>query len=176
MLELSRAKDMNITDGFKIIEGVKELSGKRISLISDTVTTTLYTCQPAHNCVWKKKRISWTIAQSFFLPKKNWCVAELRVFVEFEYNGCDINIARLTLAPESFVSWYNDRSTYALTAKGHSSKITGKSGCPGCCRQSACVIFDVEVEATFDFVRIGVDSWEVSIFGDGDFRPEQKLS
>ncbi len=156
-----------IGTGISIIKGVTDaLSGKRISLTSDHVSTDFYKCDTT-KCQWKEKDEPWLISSANMWPIKRWRVAELHVYISFEYNGCDINNARLRLANETFMKWYNDRATYKVAAQGSASRLRGDSGCPKCCSQSACVVFDVQIAATWDFIRSGVESYEVKICGDG---------
>lgn len=176
MQEKEENKTMGPEVGIEIISGIKDaLSGKGITLFTDKVSAVIHNCLPTSNCEWKEKDVIWSVESGYMYmsPFRNWKVAKLDIYISFEHNGCDVNNARLRLSTKNYISWYNDRTTLSVKATGNVSKISGASGCPKCCTKSTCVIFDVQIDTAWDFVRVKGESWQVRICGDGnvDIKP-----
>jgi hypothetical protein len=86
------------------------LGGKGISLQSDHVSTSFFE-SASDPCQWHEKDEVWVIESGYNWPFRHWLADKVAVHVRFEYNGCDVNNAWLTLSSTSFIKWYNDKAS-----------------------------------------------------------------
>ena len=151
----------------EVAKGATELlAGKGFTLQSDYVTTKFSKCKP-NECPWKKKEVLQRLDSGYNWPFRGWLADEVWVLILFEYDGCDVNNARLTLSPKSFSKWYNDKALFSISAKGAASRITEASGCLVCCERAAVVEFDVYLDSRYDLVKADVLRWTVRLSGNG---------
>lgn len=148
---------------------VESLGRKGYSLQSDAVTTHFSDCKSGV-CSWKSKSELWLVMSGYNWPFRRWISDELYLMILFEYDGCDINNARLALSAKSHTAWYNDKATFSITAKGAASRLTAESGCPTCCKRAAIVEFDVTLDSKYDFVETNVQRWTVRLSANGDIQ------
>jgi hypothetical protein len=142
------------------------LGGKGISLQSDHASTSFFE-SASDRCQWHEKDEIWVIECGYNWPFRHWLADKVAVHVRFEYNGCDINNARLTLSSTSFIKWYNDKASFQISATGAASKLRAPSGCTEGCEGSVVVEFDVALAASYDFVQTGNRFWTASIGANG---------
>jgi len=145
------------------------LGGKGFTLQSDYVTTRFSKCNSIE-CPWQKKEYLWCLSKGFNWPFYKWLADEVWVYVIFEYDGCDVNNARLTLSPKSYSKWYNDKTVFNIFAKGGVSRIDENSGCSSCCERAAVVEFDVSLDIRYDFAKVDNLQWTVRLSGNGQIQ------
>lgn len=145
---------------------IEVLGGKGISLQSDHVSTSFFESS-SDSCEWREKEELWVLESGFNWPFRGWLSDKVAVQVRFEYNGCDVNNARLNLSSKSFIKWYNDKASFQISATGAASRLRGPSGCTAGCEGSAIVEFDVALAANYDFVQTYNRFWTVRIVADG---------
>jgi hypothetical protein len=166
----SRKDDLMTPDPtmpFSIVKGIVDtFSGKGISLTTEKVSTAEHSCD-SHQCAWKSREHTWVACRGTVPPFRGLLGARIVLVIAFEYNGCDINNARLRISDRSFNKWWNDSAKYVITATGGLSKIAGPTGCPECCVSSTCVEFDVDINIAFDWTSTDRISQVVRICGDG---------
>lgn len=151
-----------------IVKGaVEAFAGKGVTIDADPASAVLHNC--SHNCPWYYREQEFTLLEvaNIGFSRWQWLAARIIVLISFEWNGCDVNNARVRISPKTFNKWYNDSAKYEITAKGAVSKIGGPSGCQECCGSSSCVEFDVQLNRSWDWMRTAVDSWRIRICGDG---------
>lgn len=156
-------------DVISIIQGAWEyFSGGDIAIKSDRVTTNEHKCN-RETCPWRSKAVRvLTLEQR--VVGIGWVRSRLELIARFEYNGCDVNNARITLGRRSFIGFLSGAS-YSATATGGASQIRGRSGCEQCCDASSCVEFDLVVYASGALtIGGGARPYTIRICGDGTVR------
>jgi hypothetical protein len=145
---------------------VEAFGGKGVTITPNSKSTNIHNCE---NCPWKFHEREWVALTAAMLgfSRWNWLAAKIVLTIAFEYNGCDVNNARVRVSEKTFNKWFNDSARYDIKVSGEVSKLLGESGCPDCCGRSACVEFDVDIDRSCDWVRTKTYSWRLRICGDG---------
>ena len=152
----------------QIVSGLLEqLAAGDITLRSDRASTNLFNCN-RETCSWQERSVlvyTDQIRILIFGGRR----ARLELFLRFEFNGCDVNDARIVLGSNSFVGFLSG-AEFHVEARAGASQVRGPSGCADCCPQSACVNFDIVVssDAALTF-GTGSTPFSIRVCGDGNF-------
>ena len=124
----------------QIVTGiVQELMDGRIRIKSDHVSTNHHDCN-RETCAWKSKEVRILTLQQRVIGFGG-VRSQFVLVTKFEYNGCDVNNARIALGGSgrfgNFIGFLSGMEYDASATAGASQIRSTPSGCERCCKEAA---------------------------------------
>ncbi len=161
----------------QIVTGiVQELMDGRIRIKSDHVSTNHHDCN-RETCAWKSKEVRILTLQQRVIGFGG-VRSQFVLVTKFEYNGCDVNNARIALGGSgrfgNFIGFLSGMEYDASATAGASQIRSTPSGCERCCKEASCVEFDLTVYASGALTfGGGTTPYTVRVCGNGNVTIQQ---